>query len=92
MRKHVLSAVALAICTTVGSAASHADFIGSIWTGVPFAAGDATIAQAAGLGAPNATFTATSLNFDVGDSTASTVADFLASGGATCRAPAAATS
>src|SRR3954454_939847 len=76
--------MALAICTTVGSAVSHADFVGSVWVGVPGAAADVTIAQAAGLGAPDATFTATSLNFATGDSTATTVNDFLAGGGAIC--------
>jgi len=87
MRKQILGAAALAICTVVGSAASHADLFGSIWTGVPGAASDATVAQAAGLGAPNATFTATAatgLNFFSPDSTLDTVSGFLASGGVTC--------
>lgn len=84
MRKHVLSAVALAASTVIGSAASHADFVGSVWVNQFGAASDATIAQAAGLGTPDATFTATSINFATGDSDAITVGNFLAGGGATC--------
>jgi hypothetical protein len=84
MRKNLLTAMTLAICTMVGSAASHADFVGSVWVNVPDAAGNATIAQAGTLGAPDATFRTAGIAFATGDSTSTTVGDFLASGGAIC--------
>jgi hypothetical protein len=84
MRKFVLRAIAVAVFTLIGSAVSHADFVGSVWVGVPGAASHATIAQAGGLGAPDATFRTSSINFAVGDSNIFTVSDFLAFGGAVC--------
>ena len=76
MKKLTLGAIALAASTMIGSAASHADYIGSVWTGQrPGAATDATIAQTQGGGllfgvAPTATFRVNSINFSVRNSDA----------------------
>ena len=83
MKKLTLGAIALAASTVIGSAASHADYIGSVWTNVPGAASLATVANKP-LTAPNATFTTTSINYTVRNSDAATVGSFLASGGTTC--------
>jgi len=84
MRKLTLGAIALAASTVMGSAASHADFIGSFWVNVPGAASNATIANAPAT-APDGTFTTSNpLNFSAGNSTTTTVGQFLASGGAVC--------
>ena len=88
MKKLTLGAIALAASTMIGSAASHADFIGEIFTGLNPAPGasiasDATIANAPPAGT-GAAFRVTSINFAVPDSTnpvTGTVAAFLAGGG-----------
>lgn len=89
MKKLILGAIALAAFTVIGSAASHATFFGQVWTaahtpGAADAAINATIGQAATLGAPDATFTTNNINYSVLTSTAATVTSFLASGGTTC--------
>lgn len=84
MKKLALCAIAVAASTMIGSAASYADYTGMVWTGVPTnVSEDATIANRP-AGAPNATFTTTSINFSVPNSDAATVGQWLATGGATC--------
>jgi PEP-CTERM motif len=91
MRKLTLSAIALAASTMIGSATSYADYIGSVWTGLGTNPGDppmnATIANAP-PGPPNSTFTVTSINFSVPDSTVGTVGAFLSLVPGNCTGPA----
>jgi hypothetical protein len=85
MRKLTLGAVALAAGTMFGSAASYADYLGFVFTGETAAALSPTLGQLAtlgGRGAADATFTTTSINFSVADSTTATVSNFL--GATTC--------
>jgi hypothetical protein len=91
MKKLTLGAMALAASTVIGSAASHADFIGSFWVDQQAAARNAIIAPPSLVGVPaSGTFTVASaspLSFPgVPDSTApgATVGAFLATGGAIC--------
>jgi PEP-CTERM motif len=65
MRKLTLGAVALAASTMIGSAASYADLMGSVWLNQPAAALNPTNANVsvAALGAPNGTFTSTAFNY-----------------------------
>src|SRR3954454_13441467 len=86
MKKLTLGAIALAASTMIGSANSYADYIGSVWTGLDStpgasAASNATIAAAAGLGAPDATFRVNSINFSSGNSDTGSVGQFLTSNG-----------
>lgn len=77
MRKLMLSAMALAICTAIGSAASYAAAIsGSLWINQPSVAADATIANVTGLGTPDATFTPGAINYN-SNVTSYTVGGFL---------------
>jgi len=83
MKKLTLGAIALAVGTMIGSTASHATFIGSVWVGEPTAASNATIAQAGTFGrGPDATFTTNTINYFAPPG--STVADFLTNGNTTC--------
>jgi hypothetical protein len=84
MRKLTLSAIALAASTLISSGPSHAGWMGQVWTGQTAAAQNATIAAAAGLGAPSSTFTVNSLNFGVADSTTSSVGTFLSTTPGNC--------
>ena len=84
MRKLTLGAIALAASTVIGSAASYADFIGSVWTNVPLSVStNATIAQAppGGTSVFEGQFRVSSINFQIADSTINTVAQFLTGGG-----------
>jgi hypothetical protein len=78
MRKLTLGAVALAVSTMIGSAASYADFIGSVWLNQEAAANNPTnaIVNPANLGAPNGTFTSHAFNYSSPPS-AFTVGGFL---------------
>jgi len=76
--------MALAASTMIGSTASHAEYIGSVWTGLPITgsspAENATIANAPAT-APNATFTVNSINFSAANSNTASVGAFLTSNG-----------
>jgi hypothetical protein len=65
MRKLTLGAVALAVSTMIGSAASHADLMGSVWLNQPAAALNPTNANVNNppLGTPNGTFISHALNY-----------------------------
>jgi hypothetical protein len=79
MRKLTLGAVALAVSTMIGSAASYADLMGSVWLNQPAAALSPTnaLVSATGLGVgPSATFISKSLNYSSPPS-AFTVGGFL---------------
>jgi PEP-CTERM motif len=84
MRKLTLGAIALAASTMIGSATSHASWMGQVWTNQPTAAADATIARATTLGPATAAFTVNSINFGLADSGTGTVGTFLTSDGAGC--------
>jgi len=85
MKKLTLGAIALAASTMIGSAASHADYIGYVFTGLnpnpgASAASNATLAQFTALGgaaAADATFTTNVINFFANDSTTTTVGTFF---------------
>lgn len=65
MRKSVLGAVALAVCTVIGSAVGHAAALtGSVWINQPSVSADATIANVTALGTPDATFLPQPINYN----------------------------
>jgi hypothetical protein len=65
MRKLTLGAVALAIGTLIGGAASHAAALtGSVWLDEPGVGANVTLANVATLGSPDATFAPGTINYD----------------------------
>ncbi len=74
--RHCATAIALAI--GISSSANAAINV-SLWTDEPVAVTNATLAVAAGLGAPDATTTVSALNFSTGNSNVTTIDGFLGS-------------
>jgi hypothetical protein len=68
-------AIALVICTLIGSTVTHAAAItGQLWLDQPVVAENPTLSNVVGLGAPDATFTSEAINYD------STVSSFTVGG------------
>ena len=82
MRKVTLGAVALAVSTMIGSAASYADLFGEIWLNEPLVAENLSLFPAGLTSGRDATFTSTAFDYVVGSS-GGTIGQFLNNDAAT---------